>query len=40
MDTPAAMQQAQRAVLAARRAARQSEHAWYRAGFIAVGDWR
>lgn len=40
MDTPAAMQHAQRAVLAARRAAKQSEHPWYWAGFIAVGDWR
>jgi CHAT domain-containing protein len=40
MDTPSAMQQAQRAVLAARRAAGQSDHPWYWAGFIAVGDWR
>ena len=40
MDTPAAMQQAQRAVLTARRAGGRSEHPWYWAGFIAVGDWR
>lgn len=40
MDTPASMQRAQRAVLAARRAAKQSEHPWYWAGFIAIGDWR
>lgn len=40
MDTPAAMQHAQRAVLAARRAAKQSEHPWYWAGFFAIGDWR
>ena len=39
MDTPAAMQHAQRAVLAARRAKNQSEHPWYWAGFIAIGDW-
>lgn len=39
-DTPTAMQRAQRAVLAARRAAGRSEHPWYWAGFFAVGDWR
>lgn len=40
MDTPAAMQQAQRAVLAARRTDKRSEHPWYWAGFFAIGDWR
>jgi CHAT domain-containing protein len=39
-DTPTAQQRAQRAVLAARRAAGKSDHPWYWAGFIAVGDWR
>lgn len=39
-DTPTAMQQAQRAVLTARRAADLSDHPWYWAGFIAIGDWR
>ncbi len=39
-DTPAAMQHAQRAVLAARRADGKSEHPWYWAGFFAIGDWR
>jgi len=27
-------------VLAARRAAGRSEHPWYWAGFVAIGDWR
>jgi hypothetical protein len=27
-------------VLAARRAAKQSDHPWYWAGFIAIGGWR
>ena len=40
MDTPSALQQAQRQVLAARRAAGESDHPWYWAGFIALGDWR
>jgi len=39
-DTPTAMRQAQRSVLAARRAAGRSEHPWYWAGFVAIGDWR
>ncbi len=39
-DTPAALQGAQRSVLAARRAAGSSEHPWYWAGFVAIGDWR
>lgn len=39
-DTPAAMQAAQRAVLAARRKSGQSDHPWYWAGFLALGDWR
>ena len=39
-DTPTAMQQAQRTVLAARRAAGLRDHPWYWAGFFAVGDWR
>jgi len=39
-DTPTAMQQAQRSVLAARRAGGASEHPWYWAGFVAIGDWR
>jgi CHAT domain-containing protein len=39
LDTPAAMQQAQRAVLAARRTAGRSDHPWYWAGFLAVGEW-
>jgi len=34
------MRQAQRRVLAARRAAGRSEHPWYWAGFVAIGDWR
>jgi CHAT domain-containing protein/tetratricopeptide (TPR) repeat protein len=39
-DTPTAMQRAQRAVLAARRAQGRGDHPWYWAGFFALGDWR
>lgn len=39
-DTPTSMRSAQRAVLAARREAGSSEHPWYWAGFMALGDWR
>lgn len=39
-DTPTAVQRAQRAVLAARRARGDSDHPWYWAGFFALGDWR
>lgn len=39
-DTPTAMRQAQRAVLAARRAQGRDDHPWYWAGFFALGDWR
>lgn len=40
VDTPTAMQHAQRAVLAARRANAGHEHPYYWAGFFALGDWR
>ncbi len=39
-DTPTALHRAQRAVLEARRANRQSTHPYYWAAFIAAGDWR
>lgn len=39
-DTPEAMRAAQRHVIATRRAAGQSVHPFYWAGFVALGDWR
>ena len=39
-DTPTAMQHAQRAVLKSRRAAGRSDHPYFWAGFVALGDWR
>jgi len=39
-DTVDAMRTAQRHVLAARKAAGQSVHPFYWAGFVALGDWR
>lgn len=39
-DTAEAMRAAQRHVLSTRRAAGQSVHPFYRAGFVALGDWR
>lgn len=39
-DTPTAMQHAQRAVLTARRASGRSDHPYFWAGFLALGDWR
>lgn len=40
LDTASAMTQAQRAVLAARRARGDSTHPYYWAAFLASGDWR
>jgi CHAT domain-containing protein len=39
VDTPTALQRAQRSVLVGRRASGRSEHPWYWAGFVAIGDW-
>lgn len=39
-DTAEAMRAAQRHVLSTRRAAGQSVHPFYWAGFVALGDWR
>jgi CHAT domain-containing protein len=38
-NLPRAMQQAAISILAAKRAAAQSDHPWYWAAFIATGDW-
>lgn len=40
LDTATACRDASRAILAARRAAGQSTHPFYWAGFLAAGDWR